>query len=77
MNKQQFENLKVGDRCVMKRGRDNGIICEVRYIENDSILVRPVDDSVFRAIGTNKKLRLTGWRELDPYSKSKKSEKES
>lgn len=65
MNKQQFENLKVGDRCVMKRGRDEGIICEVRYIENDSILVRPVDDSVFRAVGTNKKLRLTGWHELD------------
>lgn len=65
MNKQQFENLKVGDRCVMKRGRDEGIICEVRYIENDSILVRPVDDSVFRAVGTNKKLRLTGWSELD------------
>lgn len=65
MNKQQFENLKVGDRCVIKRGLDKGIICEVRYIENDSILVRPVDDSIFRAIGTNKKLRLTSWRELD------------
>ena len=65
MNKQQFENLKVGDRCVIKRGLDKGILCEVRYIENDSILVRPVDDSVFRAIGTNKKLRLTSWHELD------------
>ena len=65
MNKQQFENLKVGDRCIMKRGRDKGIICEVRYVENDSALVRPVNDSVFRAVGTNKKLRLTGWRELD------------
>ena len=69
MNNQQFENLKVGDRCVMKRGRDEGIICEVRYIENDSILVRPVDDSVFRAVATNKKLRLTGWRELDIIQK--------
>jgi len=65
MNTQQFENLKIGDLCVIKRGRDKGVLCEIRYIEDNSILVRAVGDSIFEAVDVNKKLRLTSWRELD------------
>lgn len=65
MNRKQFENLKVGDLCVVRRGRDKDVLCEVRYIEDNSILIRPVKNVDFKAIGTNKKLRLTSWYELD------------
>ena len=65
MNKEQFIKLKVGDECVIKRGRDEGKLCSVLYIKNDSILVEAKKGTCFSAIGTNRKLRLTSYYELD------------
>ena len=64
MNKSELENLKIGDICMFKRGHDAGKKCIVLYKKYESILVETCDDK-FRAINTNKKLRLTGFRELD------------
>ena len=64
MTKTELENLKIGAICIFRRGHDAGKKCIVLYKKYDSILVETCDDT-FRAINTNKKLRLTGFRELD------------
>lgn len=66
MNKEQFNNLKVGDRCVIKRGRDEGKKCTILYIKYDSLLIEPDEGIVFNAIQTNRKLRITSFKEIDP-----------
>lgn len=65
MNKEQFNKLKVGDICVIKRGHDAGKICTVLYIKNDSILIEAEEGTSFKAINTNQKLRLTRYYEVD------------
>lgn len=69
MTKLELENLRVGDICVFKRGHDAGKKCIVLYKKYNSILVEAWGDE-FKAIDTNKKLRLTGFRELDIYYKN-------
>jgi len=65
MNREQFNKLKVGDICVIKRGHDKGKICTVLYIKNDSILIEAQEGTSFQAIDTNQKLRLTRFYEVD------------
>lgn len=65
MNSEAFNKLKVGDACIIKRGRDKGKLCTVLYIKNKSILVEAEEGINFNAIGTNSKLRLTNYHEVD------------
>lgn len=71
MTRIQFQNLKIGDICVFKRGHDQGKKCEVVYIEDwiigcDAILVKAIDCEFAQTAGhTNRWLRLTGSHELD------------
>lgn len=66
MTRLELENLKVGDICVFKRGHDAGKQCIVLYKKYESILVEAYGCE-FKAIDANKKLRLTGFHELDIY----------
>lgn len=65
MDGKQFNKLKVGDKCIIKRGRDKGKICTVLYIKNNSVLIEPEEGTHFQAVDTNKKLRLTSYYEID------------
>ena len=66
MTRAEFEKLKVGQLVVIKRGHDEGKTVRVIHIEDDTILIKIVDDFLeFRAINTNRKIRLTSWKELD------------
>lgn len=70
MKRIEFQNLKVGDICVVKRGHDQGKRCRVVYVEHeidgcDSILVKAIDCEFSTETHTNRWLRLTGSHELD------------
>lgn len=70
MNRTEFQNLKVGDTCVIKRGHDEGKKCTVVYIEDeingcDAILVRALDCEFSIKTHTNRWHRLTNSHELD------------
>lgn len=65
MTDSEYENLKVGDICVFKRGRDKNKKCSVLYIVDKTILVRAINNVEFDAVGTNRKIRLSGTHELD------------
>ena len=65
MNKEQFNKLKVGDKCIVKRGRDRGKICNVLYIKNNSVLIEAEEGTQFQAVDTNRRLRLTSYYEID------------
>lgn len=71
MTRIEFQNLKIGDICVIKRGYDQGKKCKVVYIEDeidgcDSILVKAIDCEFSQtATHTNRWLRLTNSHELD------------
>lgn len=76
MTRKEFENLKIGDICVMKIGDDKGKKCEVVYIEDDidgcdSILVRVMDQEFTSRNNGNRWLKLTRAMALDviPYFK--------
>lgn len=70
MNRIEFQNLKVGDICVIKRGHDQGKKCKVVYIEDeingcDSILVKAIDGEFSQMTHSNRWLRLTNSHSLD------------
>lgn len=70
MKRIEFQNLKVGDICVIKRGYDQGKRCKVVYIEDeidgcDTILVKCIDDTFSQKTHSNRYLRLTSSHELD------------
>lgn len=70
MKRIEFQNLKVGDICVIKRGHDQGKRCKVVYIEDeidgcDTILVKCIDDTFSQMTHSNRHLRLTSSHELD------------
>ena len=65
MNREQFNKLKIGDKCIVKRGRDKGKICIVLYIKNNSVLVEAEEGTQFQAVDTNRRLRLTSYYEID------------
>ena len=70
MTRIQYENLKVGDMCVINKGHDEGKKVEVVYIEDkidecESILVRAVNCELSQITHNNKWLRLTDWRQLN------------
>lgn len=69
MNRDQFDKLKVGDECIIIKGRDEGRRCQVAYIEGDAVLVRSTDGHRFDSLTKYAKLRLTSWRELTPCNK--------
>lgn len=64
MTRKDFENLKVGDSVVVRRGLDEGMLCTIRFIEHNSVLIEAPKDRDFQAINTPKRLRLTIWYEL-------------
>jgi hypothetical protein len=64
MTRKDFENLKVGDSVVVRRGHDEGVLCKIRFIEDNSVLIEAPKDRDFKAINTPKRLRLTMWHEL-------------
>lgn len=67
MTRDQLNNLKVGDKCVVSRGHDGGRLCEVVYMNDidEIILIRSSDGEKFKSqnnMGRNH--RLINWREL-------------
>ena len=66
----QLVNLKVGDVCIILRGRDKGRECQVAYIEGESVLVRSVDGRRFSSLTQYGRLKLTSYRELRPLTTS-------
>ena len=64
MTRVQLNDLKVGDMCTIIRGHDAGRLCEVAYIEGESVLVRSADGRRFSSLTQYGRLRLTSWREL-------------
>jgi hypothetical protein len=64
MTNEQFKNLKVGDMCVVSRGRDADRLVQVAFIEKEGIVIRSADGKRFHAIGCYGPLRLTGSGEL-------------
>ena len=75
MKRAEFDNLKVGDLCVVKGKYDNGRIVTVRYIEDEMIVIKAVDGECFHdPVGIkNKKLKMTGWHWLDVMPKKVES----
>ena len=65
MKKQQFEQLKVGDICVVKKGHDEGRKCRVLLIDGSSIVIKSLDGEYFRACDVRRNLRITDWRQVD------------
>ena len=66
MTRLEFRNLKEGDICIIKRGRDEGRHVIVRYIEGEQIVIRAVDGKPLLKAGFQESpLRLTGFHELD------------
>ena len=70
MTRTEFQCLKIGDICVIKRGHDQGKKCKVIYIEDeidacDCILVKALDCEFSTIANHNRWLRLTSSRELD------------
>ena len=70
MKRTEFQNLKIGDICVIKRGHDQGKKCKVVYIEDEndecgSILVKAIDGEFSTMTHSNRWLRLTDWHALD------------
>lgn len=67
MKRVEFESLKANDICTVKRGtyKDKKVI--VRYIEDEWILVKSLDNSSLTSgVGKgNSPYRLYLWRELD------------
>ena len=64
MTRDQLHNLKVGDMCTIIRGHDAGRLCQVAYIEGESVLVHSADGRRFNSMTQYGRLRLTSWREL-------------
>lgn len=71
MTRREFQELLIGDICVIKMGYDKGKLCEVVYIEDsidgcDSILVKSVDQEFdSRSTNGNRWLKLTRAMALD------------
>ena len=64
MTREQLHKLKIGDMCTIIRGHDAGRLCQVAYIEDESVLVRSADGQKFNSLTQYGKLRLTSWKEL-------------
>ena len=67
MTKSEYENLKVGDLVVFRRGHDEGKIGTVLFKKHEQILVESTDGKKFKSIGCNKPIRLTGFHEIDIF----------
>lgn len=73
MKREEFNNLKIGDICVVKRGHDRGKKVIVRYIEDEQIVIKDLDNKPLRNVNGYTVLRLTGWRELDIINETEES----
>ena len=69
MTKSEYENLKVGDLVVFRRGHDEGKLGTVLFKKHEQILVESTDGKKFKSIGCNKPMRLTGFHEIDIFQK--------
>lgn len=65
MTMKELQELKVGDMCTIIRGLDAGRLCQVAYIEGESVLVRSADSRRFNSLTQYGRLRLTSYRELE------------
>ena len=71
MTRFDLQFLRVGDCVVIRNGRNKGREVVVLDIlgsddENQCILIRTLDGKPFNDRGnTNRRFKLTGWRELD------------
>ena len=65
MTKAEFNKLKVGDVCTVKRGYDAGRQVAIRYIEGEQIVIACVYGLPLHNSNGRTRLRLTGWHELD------------
>lgn len=68
MTRDQLNNLKIGDMCIIIRGHDAGRLYQVAYIEGESVLVRSAYGRRFNSMTQYGRLRLTSWRELRLFS---------
>lgn len=69
MKREEFNNLKIGDICVIKRGHDKGNKCMVMFKEDETILIKTLEGPLSVITHSNRKFRLTNMREIDTYSK--------
>lgn len=67
MKRTEFDNLKVGDICKLGGKHDKGRVVTVQYIEEEYIVVKPVDGGVLHDVQgyLGPKLKLTTFRNLD------------
>ena len=68
MKREEFNNLKIGDICVIKRGHDKDNKCMVMFKEDETILIKTLEGSLSAITHSNRKFRLTNMREIDTYS---------
>ena len=64
MKFEEFKNVKVGDICRVIRGHDAGRLCQIAYIEGESVVVRSADGERFYSMNQYERLKLTSYREL-------------
>lgn len=64
MTMKELKSLKIGDICEIIRGRDAKRICEIAFIEGESVLVRSADGRRFDSMEQYSRLKLTSYREL-------------
>lgn len=67
MKQMEFDNLKIGDLCKLKGKHDKGRVVIVRYIEDEYVVVKPVDGGLLHDVQgyLSKKMKLTTFRNLD------------
>lgn len=65
MKRKDFDNLKNGYLCVFKRGHDKDKRGMVVFKEDETILLKSVDEPFSKITHSNDKFRLTNMREID------------
>ena len=64
MNSIEYSKLKLGDKCEIIRGHDEGRQCEVVFMEGEAVVVRACDGKRFNPLSQYDRLKLTSYREL-------------
>lgn len=65
MKRNEFNNLKIGDICVIKRGLEAARKVIIRYIESEQIVIAALDGKRLKTSTGYTMLKVTGWHELD------------
>lgn len=64
-----YKKLKVGDVCICKRGHDKGKKCKIVFKEDETVLLKTLDEPFSQRTHTNPSFRLTSFREIDIIEK--------